>query len=181
MSKHIPVADEVKIVAYLARGETYASIRNLMAPTLPGISDSLIVRVKQRNKANLDVLTTKLEEIEVNEAQSIKQNANKLLKGKLRKAEKEDAIKEKLHDDYLAGELEAREYYDALKLVGTTSIPELVIVSKEMHQQTKFEPDTPPSSPRDLDALREAIKNGDEVALQQIIFNPKTHVEPDLA
>jgi hypothetical protein len=173
-NERIPTDIEVRIVAYMGRGDSYPTIQAKIAEeTGRVVTEKTFTAIKKRNAENLAILKKKVTEFEEADALSLKDQANKILKTKLDKTSKEEEIKAKLHEDYLAGNIEASEYFDALKLIGTTTIPELVVVSKEMHQQSKAEPDKPQATERNLEALSEAIKNGDELVLNQLIFNPK--------
>lgn len=165
---------ETKVVAYLARGESYSQICKLIEQdTGRKIADPTILAIKKRNMENLNILRTRVMEIEEANALDLKGMANTLLKKKLTTAEKEQELKDKLHDDYLNGVIDGKEYADTLKKIGTTTIPELVVVSKEMHQQSKGDDDAVPQANKNLKALADAIKNGDELVLNQMIFNPK--------
>lgn len=174
MSTRIDPIVETRVVAYLARGETFENIKRLIKETTDKtIANPSIVKIKQRNAENLNILRTKVMDIEEANALDLKGMANKILKSKLGNAEKEAELKAKLHDDYLEGVIDAKEYAETLKRIGNVSIPELVVVSKEMHQQSKKDDGVAPQANKNLQALADAIKNGDELVLNQMIFNPK--------
>lgn len=163
----LSISEEVKIVAMLARGDTYEGISaNAGFP----VSTVTVGKVKKRNKDNLDLIAKKTLAKEEADAAAIKNKANKLISSRLDKADNHAKLIEKLEADYINGDLNYKEYYHARKTMKDTSLPELVIVSKEMHHQTSAET-TPPANQQDIATLISAIKSGDEVKLNQIIFN----------
>jgi len=172
----LSVSEEVKIVAMLARGDTYANIREQMAEEGRTVTDVTIGRVKNRNSENLSLIKSKLMAIEEADALSIKRKANTLLKKRLEQVQEETEIVNRANKEYLQGDMPHEIYERLMKTMKHTSLPELVSVSKEMHLQSKTENEIAPPDVKDLQALAQAIESGDEVILNQMIFNKK-HVD----
>lgn len=163
----ISVQDETKIVALLARGDSYNAIH-----TETGVSLDTIGKVKKRNKENLDIITQKSLELEHSNAQAIKDKANKMLSKKLDADERNQDVLLQAKEDWLNNVIEFKQYEDILRRHKALSVSELVAVSKEMHAQASTG-DSDKTPQADLTALTEAIRNGDTVQLNQMIFNPK--------
>ncbi len=166
----IATSDEVKIVAMIARGDKYKDIQANLQAAGSHVGMDTIVAIKKRNKENLAMLKTKLIEIETIDAMEIKQKANSLLKKRLDDSDMQDEIIAKAHQDYLDDKITFKEYIHIVDRLKETTVPELVMVSKEMHNQSKIEPDAPTRNPENLKALAEAIEKGDEMILNQLIF-----------
>lgn len=163
----LSITEEAKIVALLARGDTYDQIQAQMERS---VAKMTIGRVKKRNKGTLDMISAKAMQKAEADAASIKNKANTLISTRLDRADKFDKLIEKLESDYVDGNITYKEYREERRKLKDVTLPELVIVSKEMHHQTSAEP-TPPANQQDIATLIAAIKSGDEVKLNQIIFN----------
>lgn len=176
----LSTTEEMKIVALIARGDTYAQIQEEMKAMGRTVTLQTIARAKKRNKENLKIIKTKVVEIEQANALSIKEKANALLQKRLDQVDQETEIVARANKEYLEGDMPHEVYERLMKTMKPTSLPELVSVSKEMHQQSKSEPDALPTPAKDMQALADAIKSGDEVMLNQMIFNPKTEELKDV-
>lgn len=167
----LSIAEEARVVALLARGDTQKQIQDHMQEEMQRhVAFMTIGRVKKRNKGTLDMIAAKALQKAEADAASIKNKANSLISSRLDKADRFDKLIEKLETDYSEGTITYKEYVAERRKLKETTLPELVTVSKEMHHQTNAEP-TPPASPQDISTLIAAIKSGDEVKLNQIIFN----------
>lgn len=176
MSENLPVPlrltieEEVKIVALLARGDTAEEIQRIMKQDHRAVSKNAVYAVKKRNKPNLDMIRAKLLEKETSDALANKQNANLVISKRLKREDKSADVVNRAQQDYLAGLIKLEDLVDITKRFKETSLTELVSVSKEMHNQSKEE-DTKAPEARDLSALVEAIRSGDEVTLSKMTFN----------
>ena len=165
--------EETKVVALMARGDNYKEIRAYMEEHgLQAPSNETMLKIKKRNKENFDLIREKLADKEAEDALAIKNKANSAIKHRLDRYEKEAEILEKAHQQYIDGEIDIKEWTDIRKRVREANLTELIAVSREMHTQSRSDTDDDKkTTTRDLSALVQAIKSGDEVKLQQIIFN----------
>lgn len=160
-------------MALIARGDTQEQIREYMKNEVGrSVSRNTIMEVKKRNKKNLDILRNKLLVKEEAQATALRSQANKIVKRKLDQEDKKLDVLEQARLDYLDGKIPLYEYVEIVKANRELSLNEVVNVSKVMHDQAKSEDEVPPEQ-RDTGALVSAIRSGDEVTLQQIIFNKK--------
>lgn len=165
----IDVATEVKIVALIARGDTQEQISQQIAG---GVSKNALTAIKKRNKENLDLIKERLMQRAMDDAEGIKQKANKIISQKLDHADDADVILDKARQDWLDDKITWPEYDKILKRFKPLSVTELVSVSKEMHAQST-DNTKPPASEADLASLAAAIRSGDEIKITQAVFNAK--------
>jgi hypothetical protein len=174
LNTRLTLEEETRIVALLARGDTYKQIQAHMISDLDrSVTEMTISAVKKRNASNLELIKNKFLEKQENDARALKDEANKIIGKRLKREDKATQIRAKAQDQYINGEITLKEYTEILRTNKEVSIGELVSVSKEMHNQSVDDSDKD-TSKNDTSALIEAIKSGDEVKLQQIIFNAKT-------
>lgn len=167
MSAGIDIQTESKIVALMARGDSYKQIMEQV-----DVNINTLTKIKKRNQDNLTLIKQKSLELEQSNAQAIKDKANKLLSNKLDAAMNNQALLLKAKQDWLDDVITFKEYEVLLRQHKDISVTELVTVSREMHSQSQDHNDDK-APQKDLKALTEAIKNGDTVQLNQMIFNPK--------
>lgn len=144
--ERIPTDTEMKAVALIARGDTQKSIAQSL-----GISENTVVKIKHRNPETLQILKTRITERAANLAE---ENHTKSMM----------ALNDRLDDP------------------DRISTGELVTISREMHNQAQIAAGKPtaitasavPQAKADLKALVDAIENGDEVVMQQIVFNGRS-------
>jgi len=168
----LTVEEETRIVAMLARGDSIIQVQEAMARDFRPVNANTVSKVRARNKDNFEIIKARfLEKHESNE-RAIKEKANKIINKKLDSEEKKTEIIDKARSDYLNEVIDLKEYTEILRRHKETTLTELVTVSKEMHHQSVEDPDKP-SDKKDISDLVDAIRSGDEVKLQQIIFNEK--------
>lgn len=170
MGSGLNIDTETRIVALLARGDTYEEIRQQIEG---GVSDVAIRAVKKRNKANLEIISQKMLIKATEDAGSIKQKANKIISHKLDNIDTNQLILDKARQDWLNDVIDYKTYEKILRKHHDASLGELVSVSKEMHSQSTAE-DRPPADAKDMAALVAAIKSGDETKITQVVFNAKS-------
>lgn len=167
----LSIAEETRIVALLASGSTYETIKAEFKG-IRNLSDPTIAKVKKRNKENLDMIAERMLQRQEQDAASIKQKANKLIAKRLDQSDEFQDLLNATLDDFKSGKIDYKTYQDKIKAFRTLSVSELVSVSREMHTQSGTEPakETPH---KDLQALVAAIRSGDEVRLSEMVFKSK--------
>src|SRR3990167_612375 len=169
MAEMLSTEQETHIVALLARGDTYKDITAQMNDKFNRPVDKMtIVNVKKRNAGNLSLIKEKQLQKALNDAQAIKDKANTLISTKLNSATKAQEAIDKAKDEFSKGNINVDELTGIIKANITPTLPELFSVSKEMHNQAQA--DDKPLERKDLTALAEALKSGDEIALNQILI-----------
>jgi superfamily II RNA helicase len=171
-NQRLSIAEETKIVALLARGDTYQQIQAAFEG-LRKLNEKTIRKVKIRNKENLDLIKERQLQREEADALAIKQKANKLISRRLDQSDHDAEALVKANEDFAKGTINYKEWQTLVAKLKPTSLPELVSVSREMHNQSSTE--TPPQTPhKDLQALVAAIRSGDEVRLSEMVFKGKS-------
>lgn len=174
MNNQLNNVEEIRIVALLARGDTYIGIREQIAEEFGRhLSDMTIRKVKKRNKDNLKLIKERIVAKEAYRAENIRDKANNLINARLTQADHDVNVLQQAYDDYVNGNMDYKEYMALTRRYQMVSLPELVSVSKEMHQQNKDEEAETKAPAKDLDILAKALQTGDEVVLNQIIFKGK--------
>lgn len=170
---------ETKIVALLARGDSYSDIARLFeAEEDRPLNVHTVSAVKRRNQATLDKIKTATLQKQVADAMQIKLKANNVISTQLDNLERNSLILQKAGVEYLAGDLSLKEYTEIAKRLKGASLPELVAVSKEMHAQTNGTPDAP-INPAEQAALVSAMEAGDTVKLTQVLFKKGGDTQDD--
>lgn len=171
MPFQLSIAEETYIVGCLARGDTYEMIKSQIVKEFDRtVTSDTIALVKKRNKKNFTMIKKATMETTRANTMAILAKANNRLEEKLDSDELQNALLIKAHQDYIEDKITLEEYMALAKSFKTATIPELVSISREMHAQSS---DTPPApqDPEELKRLREALESGNEVTLNQIIFN----------
>lgn len=168
---------ELEIVSMIARGDRYEDIHQET-----GVAIATVGRVKQRNLTALKKIEQKLAEHKARKTARLLDKTNDLIESKLDKAKTNVDAGEELWQRYQNSEITLREYIDAVKTFEKLTLTELTSVSKEMFSQNKAEEAKSGSGGAEtskaetqlaLNAILEAMEQGDAVTLQQIIFAPK--------
>ena len=169
MAEMLSTEQETHIVALLARGDTYKDITAQMNDKFNRPVDKMtIVNVKKRNAGNLSLIKEKQLQKALNDAQAIKDSTNTLISKQISQATKVQERIEQAHKDFKEGNIDIEELDRIVKLSKLPTLPELVSVSKEMYNQAQS--DDKPLERKDMSALAEALKSGDEIALNQILI-----------
>lgn len=176
-------AQRMRVLALMARGDTYAQIRaHLQSQYDITISDNSLSDIKKRHGDTLAEMTRTMVEHEAIEAEDLLKKTRRMIGRKLSQAEQDANKLAKLDEQYREGDI-TKSQYD-LKRAGLLglSINQLVAVSKEMHNQVMKDipPGLPPGAsatgaigggnPAITEAIVAAIKNGDTVELQRLVF-----------
>lgn len=187
-------AQRMKVLALMARGDSYAQIRaHLQSQYEISITDGALSDLRKRHADTLAEMTRTMVEHETIEAEDLLKKTRRMISKQLTKAEVDANKLAELDEDYRDGDLTKHEYDRKRAGLLGLSINQLVSVSKEMHSQTlkDLPPGLPPGasatgaigagSPALTESIVSAIKAGDTVELQRLIFNPKgapSYVEP---
>jgi hypothetical protein len=166
---------EMKILAMIVRGDTHRSIAEEM-----NINVNTVTAIKKRNPDTIKIMREKLAEKQISSAQKILTKSRRLMESKLDQYESNEDKRLEIMRQFEDGEINHKEMTQELAKYPTGSLTELTAVSREMFNQNQVENNKPTSIPgnsseqkQQLVDLVRAIESGDEVKLQQIIFNPK--------
>lgn len=158
----------------LARGDTYRAIGDEL-----GITPMSVKNIKDRNPDTLQIMKTKLIDNKITSAAKILSKSHKLIEGRLDQIEDDDGRRRELDLMLENDEIDQKEWRTRRSVLRDASINELTSVSREMFSQSQIEQGKPTNISGNQEAsqymldITEAIKSGDTVKLQQIIFNPK--------
>ena len=179
-NRKIDTQTEIKIVARMARGDTYADIKDDLAKEGVDISLSGLTDIKQRNSAALEQIKSSLIAHETSKSARILDKAKKQLESKLDAAETFEVRIATLKNKLEAGEIDEKEYEAMIRVLEFDSkitIKDLVTVSKEMFNQSQIEAgkpttitENPEENKRNLMILLKAINEKDEIGMLKAIF-----------
>jgi len=179
-NRKIDTQTEIKIVARMARGDTYAEIKDDLSKEGVDISLSGLTDIKQRNSAALEQIKSSLVAHETSKSARILDKAKKQIEQKLDSAETFEVKMAVLRDKLESGEIIQGEYDSMVRVLEFDSkitIKDLVTVSKEMFNQSQLEAGKPTSitenpeeNKRNLMILLKAINEGDEIGMLKAIF-----------
>lgn len=179
---------KMKVLAMMARGDKYGTILSVLEKE-HGItySRTSLTQLRKNNKDSLRQMELMIMDNEASEAVQIKNKALRQLNKKLDRAADDQLELDSLDEEYRAGNLSLSEYRRKRAGLLKISVTELLMISKEMNQQdgTRKGPAALPGGvanglpdpenggdPRLAEALLDAIKRGDTVALSQMVITP---------
>lgn len=176
--KKIDAQTETRIVALIARGDTYQSIKDQLAKDDIDISTSHIGYIKERNQESLDYIKNSLIQHETTNATRIMGKARQLVEDKLDSAADNDKIRSEALRAFLSHEIEKDEYESILRETSSQiALKDLVTTSKEFFNQSQIESGKPTSitenpaqAKENLKRLLTAINNNDEKEIVKAIF-----------
>lgn len=171
---------ETKIVALIARGDSYAKIKDYLHDNGVELSISGIQKVKQRNTEALSYIERKLVDHATAKTARILDKAREQIEKKLDASNGDVPVLQELVDLRNNGEIDDQEFARlSMQAVSShgISIKDLTTVSKEMFNQSQIEAgkptsitDNPTQAKENLMTLLAAINSGDEKRIAQAIF-----------
>lgn len=184
MASRTPLDKQLTVLIRYVRGDTMADIARE-----EGIDPQTGYRIRRENPEALAEIQRRLINHQLSSARKLLTKSQDLIERKLNKALTADQQKEDLIEQLVNGVIEQKEYKARLAQIYEPTIAELNAVAKESFTQSQIEDGKPTaiaeksgSIQRELVALVEAIKSGDEVVLAQMVFNagesPQTGQEP---
>jgi hypothetical protein len=179
MSK-IDTQTETKIVALIARGDSYSQIKASLEKEGVSISTTAIGDIKARNEQALSYIQNKLIDHETTKTARILNKTRDMIEKKLDAASGDVPVLQELIELRDNGEIDDNEFARlSMRAVEShsISIKDLTTVSKEMFNQSQIEAgkptsisETPEQAKKNLQTLLEAINNKDEAAMVKAIF-----------
>lgn len=175
----LDAATETRVVAMIARGDTYEAIRRALGTEGVSIAISTISDVKKRNPDALKYIQDALVEHEANQSTKLLSKSRRLLDRKLDRALRQDEEIQELTEQYQSGEFDEAVFNGLLHkaLKSELTVAELTSLTKEMFNQSQVEQGKPTSitenptqAKENLKALLEAINNNDDKAILEAVF-----------
>lgn len=178
---------KLRALAYIARGDTLSQVAGHMLEEFEvSISESALSQMKKAHAETIDKMQTSLTESAAEDADAILKKTRRILSVRLDRAQRDESAIAEVDREYREGKIKSPEEYRRKKAgFLKVSIAELTNISKTMHAQTVKVPELPPGAmpgalpaggsaqtPAHLEALLNAIKNGNEVEVQRLVFNP---------
>lgn len=172
---------ETRVVAMIARGDTYETIAQTLEGEGSPLAISTISAIKKRNAEALAYMKRVMLEEQTTQSGKLLAKSRTLIERKLDRALRVDEELKELINELHDGVIDPKEY--SMRSAGILghelTITELNSVTKEAFNQSQIEQgkptaisNNPQQAREDLGHLLDAIKTGDEVRLQQIVFNP---------
>jgi len=179
MKKLLTTQAEVRIVALIARGDTYATIQSQLKKEGIDITIPTISKIKSRNEEALKAIKGEMIKVESSKSATILEKSRNLIEKKLDKTE-DETIPQELQDAYDNGEIDAKQFLDRKQTIFNkrqVSIGELNMVAKEAFNQSQIESgkptsitDSPEQAKKNLERLLTAINSGKEEDIVKAIF-----------
>lgn len=179
MTKILDTQTEVRVIALIARGDTYTDIQAQLKAEGIDVSTQTLAIVKKRNSEALAHIKNEIIKLESSKATSILDKSRTLIEKKLDLAD-DDTVPKWLQDAYDEGEIDFAEFNkrkDTIMNKRGVTIGELNMVAKEAFNQSQIESGKPTSitnSPeqakKNLEVLLRAIKSGNEEDIAKAIF-----------
>lgn len=168
---------EAQVVAMTVNGETQKTI---IARLKNGGVEISLRQVKKIRKDNEVIIKQTRDELSAHEATVRKRILNKTLALTQKRVETAEGDEDKLRElqqKYRSKKINKDQYERGRRGLVELTVRELMDISKEMSVQIKEAkesgiPDDNTADPAAIQELAEAIKRGDQVELQRIIFKP---------
>lgn len=180
MSKpSLDASTEMRVVAMIARGDTYEAIKGALASEGIQIATSTISAIKRRNPDALKHIQDAIMVNETHQSTKLLVKSRQLLERKLNRALNQDEEIEELTEKYHNGEITEIEFNHLLQkaIKSELSVAELTSLTKEMFNQSQVEQGKPTSitenpaqAKENLKKLLEAINSKDDKAIVEAIF-----------
>lgn len=149
------------------------------------ITESALSQLKKTHADTITKMQDSLSESAAEDADAILKKTRRILSVRLDRAQRDESALAEVDRDYREGKIKNPEDYRRKKAgYLKISIAELTNISKTMHAQTVKVPELPPGvtpgalpagggaqNPAQLEALLNAIKDGNHVEIQRIVFN----------
>lgn len=173
MKKRTDLDLELQVIAMLARGDTHEAIHKET-----GLAITTVAQIKKRNPKALATIADRLVAHKATRARQLLDKTQSIIESKLDRVSDSEAKRDKYFQQFRDGLLSYEEYRDLVVNLTDASLTELNAISKEAFHQSQIESGKPTSiaanSPHEakeeLLALAQAIKDGDEVVLERIVF-----------
>lgn len=191
MSKRTRLTTDQKLRALtlLARGDTLSQTSgHLLDEYGVTVSESALSQLRKQHTDTISKMQDTMAEAEAADAEQILKKSRKMIGARLARAERDSSELEQLDREYRENEIDYSEYKRKKATLMKISINELNNIAKATHTQIMRErggdpPDPsktlPPgstpalgSTPAHLEALLNAIKAGNTVEIQRLVFNP---------
>lgn len=175
--KQTDTETQLKILAFIARGDTYDSISKEL-----NIPPATISSIKKRNESALDMIKGKLVEHQISNSRKILDKSHQLIERKLDKALTADQERQELLKALDDKEITVDEFQARISTLERVTLTELNATSREAFNQSQIEAGKPTSisSPAEakqqLTDLVEALKDGNEVELFKMVLSPNRDV-----
>lgn len=172
-------ADQTRVVAMIARGDTYDSIKRVLSTEGIDIGISAISEVKRRNMDALRYMQDALIQHEAHQSTKILSKSRRLIERKLDRALSQDEEFADIKERYASGEIDEFQLKRLMELAmrQELSVGELTSLTKEAFNQSQVEQGKPTSitenpaqAKENLKTLLEAINSGDEALMAKAIF-----------
>jgi hypothetical protein len=175
--KKISTAQETKVVAMIARGDTYPTIVDKLAEDGIEISTSTITRIKDRNSEALAFMKNTMLEQQASTASRILHRSREIIESRLSDDDKYWEIIKELNEKLESGEIDEKQYWTMRPTAPSLSLRDLTSVSKEMFNQSQIEAgkptaitDNPAQAKENLKVLLDAINKGSDEDIAKAIF-----------
>lgn len=175
--KKVSTAQETKIVAMIARGDSYETVvRNLKEEGVD-IAKTTVMRVKDRNAEALAFMKNTMLEQQASTAGRILNRSRELIEKRLSDSDNYWEVIKELNEKLESGEIDENQYNTMRPIAPKISITELNSVAKEMFNQSQIEAgkptaitNNPVQAKENLKTLLEAIQRGDDKKIAEAIF-----------
>lgn len=175
--KKISTALETKIVAMIARGDSYNTILDKLAEDGVTLTKTSLTNIRERNSEALAFMKNTMLEQQASIAGRILKRSRELIEDRLGDDDRYWDIMKELNQKLADGEIDEEMYYKMRPIAPSVSIRDLTTVSKEMFNQSQIEAgkptaitDNPAQAKENLKVLLEAINKGSDEDIARAIF-----------
>jgi peroxiredoxin family protein len=178
---------KMRALAYIARGDTMSQVAaHLLEDFDVTITEYGLYAIKRNHSDTIARMQETMADSAIADADALLKHSRVMIAKKMQKADRDTTTLEQLDEQYRDGDIKIEDYRRQKKGLLNLSVNELTQISKTMHDQVLKIPSDglppgsagalPPgggSTPAQLEALLLAIKAGNTVELQRLIFNPR--------
>lgn len=178
-NRSIDTQTETKVVAMIARGDSYSTIKENLELEGTTISTTAISDIKKRNTEALNQIQSAIVQAQTSQATRLLGKSRTIIERRLDKELNRAEDIDEYRQLWLNGEISYEEYRDEVLKYGdkAMSTAELTSLTKEMFHQSQIEQgkptaisENPTQAKENLSTLLRAISQGDEAAMVRAIF-----------
>jgi len=168
------------VLAMLSRGDTQRQVIDQVDSRFGlSISNATVSVIKNKHLDVLETMKTEIIKAETEDAKELLLETRRQLSTKLRKSRNDELKLEEIHKEYREGKIDKKQYERNRSGYLTLGVRDLGDLSKKLHDQSvkSTDSDAPGNNPGNMkmiDDITRAIKDGNTIELQRIIFNAST-------
>ena len=171
MHTRVPQTKRSEIVAMIARGDKTTAIA-----ASAGVSVAMVSKLRKEEAGAIQAIQDRIQDSKAEVANRVLSKTNQLLEARVDQAVQRDRLRVEYAEQLVTGKIDRKKYNELIRQLPNITTAELTSLSREMFSQSAKADDAPKNSTeaqkQQLLSMLEQIKEGNEVVLERMVFNP---------